>query len=105
VELSTEVVIAGYAALGGAIVWLAHNQKESQRRCERDNSECRSKHAELDEFIRDELIKIVGDNASREQESVAILERSRRAIERIEKRVPPDLDETPLRVRMLGGES
>lgn len=104
-ELPTELVIAGYAALGGAIAWLARNQKESQKKCERDGAECRAKHAELDEFIRSKLLKIVSDASAREQESAAILERSRRALERMEKRTPPDPDETPLRLRLMGGDA
>ena len=32
--ISTEVVIAGFAALGGAIVWLAHKWDAGNTRCE-----------------------------------------------------------------------
>lgn len=94
-ELSTELVVAGYVALGGAIAWLARNQAVSQRRCEKESTECRAKQASLDGFIRTTLLSHATEAGNREVAATTELARARHVIERVEKRLPPDPDETP----------
>lgn len=85
-DLSPELVVAGYVALGGAIAWLARNQVVSQRRCERESTECRAKQAALDGFIRTTLMGMVEESATRESAATNELARARRVLEIHEKR-------------------
>lgn len=94
-ELPTEVVISGYVVLGGAIAWLARNQVVSQRRCEREGQECRANQAALDTFIRTKLLAHATEAGTREAAATTELARARHVLERVEKRLPPDNDQTP----------
>jgi hypothetical protein len=95
VELTPEMIVGSAAAMGAAIVWLARNQWTGQRECKRESAECRSKHAELEAFIRNQLLGMVESGAARESESNAELGRARRVLERVERHHRPDPEETP----------
>lgn len=94
-ELTQEMIIGAAVAMGGAIVWLARNQVVSQRRCEKEGTECRAKQAALDQFIRTTLLSHAENAGNRESAATAELARARHVIERVEKRLPADADETP----------
>ncbi len=94
-ELTSEMIIGAAVGLCGAIVWLARNQIVSQRRCEREGTECRAKQAALDDFIRTTLLSHATEAGNREAIATNELTRARHVIERVEKRLPADHDQTP----------
>jgi len=95
-ELTSEMIVGAAIAMGGAIAWLARNQVVSQRRCEREATECRAKQSSLDGFIRNTLLGLVESSGNRESTTTAELTRARQALERAEKRFPADGDQTPI---------
>lgn len=95
-NLTPEMIVGIATLLGACIAWLARDQVASKRRCERESTECRVKHADLDRFIRETLVGIVSENAVSQASATAELIRARRAIERAEHRHPRTGDETPV---------
>ena len=101
-EMPVEYIAAAGTAMGLAIAWLAKDQSDSkrnaqaaQRRCEAEGAECRKKQSELDAFIRTTLLSHATEAGNREAAATTELARARHVIERVEKRLPPDHDQTP----------
>ncbi len=101
-EIPVEYVVAGFVAMGAAIAWLGKDQADSkknaqlaQKRCEAEGAECRAKQTKLDDFIRTTLLSHATVAGNREAAATTELARARHVIERVEKRLPKDHDETP----------
>lgn len=104
-ELTQEMIVGAATVMAGAIVWLARNQIVSQRRCEREGTECRTNLAALDGFIRERLMGIASENAADRATAIAELTRARRVIERNERpnKSAKTNDETPLSPQRIHG--
>jgi len=60
--ISTEVVIAGFAALGGAVVWLAHKWDAGNTRCEERSNLLHRELGSLRDWTQSKMLEALQEN-------------------------------------------
>jgi hypothetical protein len=60
--ISTEVVIAGFVALGGAIVWLAHKWDAGNTRCEERSNMLHRELGSLRDWTQSKMLEALQEN-------------------------------------------
>jgi hypothetical protein len=60
--ISTEVVIAGFVALGGAIVWLAHKWDAGNTRCEERSNLLHRELGSLRDWTQSKMLEALQEN-------------------------------------------
>lgn len=103
-EISSELVIAGYVALAGGMAALYRSQLKSQSRCEANEIRMAKKIDELDRFQRTEMADYAERASTLAATAVPLLDRAMRVLRR------HDPDHTPppegrLEVKRPSGET
>lgn len=102
-EISSELVIAGYVALAGGMAALYRSQLKSQSRCEANEVRMAKKIDELDRFQRTEMAELAERSATLAATSMPLLDRAMRVLRRHEQDHTPTDD--GLRVKHPSGET